>query len=604
MADGMMTEQQMAQLLSLSGEDFDTETMTFAGKLPQRQADELRSAIQANDMTRVNTIVRNAPSSIDPKDVQKMQAAVQKNDFVVKMVEVNRALNQLTQKQQAGEELNKSEETFLSQKKQIEAGNKKLEEYYPKAFGKEDPKEKAAENSSDKAKGDFGFAGDWQFEDPKKMEWLPIFEKSVFDPLTKMGGEKDIGDFVITLGTTILVNMPLGMIAESINQKRTNKKESDKKAKDNREAAIDSNLKNRGLTRNDLASQLAHEAKNWLLNDAGYKDLPKTGPYTAYQKAMIEKRDFAAKLPRKPDGDLDWSKMDSKQRKKYAKYVTIYSQSPKWNSYMCEMCGVKIKPEEYEKQAKASAQMYVANQVAADKVSDGLDIPTAPEMPGIEQTTPKHTPTGPAPTGPVPTTPAPTHATTPTGPAPTGPAPTGPIPTTPAPTHATTPTGPAPTGPAPTGPIPTTPAPTHATTPTGPAPTGPAPTGPIPTTPAPTHATTPTMTAPTVIKDATKAEIARKTIEEAHQLPPLENVNVTGTPKKPMITDQNGNLVPYTPESYQDAKKNAERVKREITANNDAMNQVNQQLKTLENNRNGNQPGGVNLPTNIQQKTH
>ncbi len=615
MADGLMTEQQMEHLLSMSGEDFDAEAIAFSGKLPVGQAAQLQAAIQANDMSRVNEIVRNAPSSIDPKDVQKMQAAVQKNDFVVKMVEVNRALNQLTLKQQSGAELNNAETTFLSQKKQIEAGNKKLEEYYPKAFGKEEPAKEGAEKSSDKAKGDFGFAGDWQFADPKDMEWLPIFEKSVFDPLKKIGGEKDIGDFVITLGTTILINMPLGFATEAINQRRTKNEEANKKAKENREAAIDNNLKNRGLTRNDLASQLAHEAKDWILNDPKYKNLPEHGPYTDYQKAMIEKRDFAAKLPRKPDGDLDWSKMDSKQQKKYAKYVTIYSQSPKWRNYLCEMCGVQIKAEEYEKQAKAAAQMMVANNVAADKASDGLDIPTAPEMPNLAEEAAMDTSrtsdvpsrhATPAPRGPAP------HGSAPTGPAPAtppphGPAPTGPAPVTPAPTLA--PRGPAPAGststsfatPAPVTPAPATPAPT------GPAPVTPAPTL-APRGPAPAGSTStsfatpaPTLAPPHSSEEAARSEAARQAIEEAHTPEQLEEIAVKGTAQNPVVITPDGKKVPYSSESLDEAKRKVDKLKREKIATDEAQANANQKMNALNRARTGAESTGN---TQTSTRTH
>ncbi len=586
MANGMLTEQQMEQLLSMSGEDFDAEAQTFAGKLPAREAYELRAAIQSNDMGRINEIVRNAPSSVDPKDMQKMQAAVQKNEFVTKMVEVNRVHTQLSKKKTEGTELTTAEEKFLSQAEQIEAGNKKLEEYYPKAFGK-DGAEQGKENASDKNKGEFGFAGDWQFEDPKKMDWLPIFDKTIFDPLKQFKGEKDIGDLVINVGVSLLVNMPMGFVAETLNQKRSNMKESDKKAKEGRESAIDSNLKNRGLSRNDLASQLAHEAKDWILNDPKYKNLPEKGPHNDYQKALIEKRDFAASLPKKENGDLDFGKMTSKQQKKYAQYVSIYSQSPKWRGYMCEMCGVKIKPDEYKKQAKTAAQMIVAQKVAEEKVAGGLEVPSTPKMPDLSasQTPVSHASASVA---------SRNYATTeqaPSGPAPRGPATTGRSPSSPS-----SPSSPAPRGPAPRDPASSI----HA--PTSPAPRGPAPSMQTPTGATPSVQTSTgqeqtssasSLAVPKVSKEAKKAEQARQVIEEVHTNPELAGVTVKGTPKNPVIINEDGTKVPYTPETLNEAKKKVDKVKREKTANDEAMANANQKVQALTNARNGTEKQGA-----------
>lgn len=213
-------------------------------------------------------------------------------------------------------------------------------------------------------KGEYGFAGDWQFEDPKKMEWLPLFEKTVFDPMKKFGNEKELGDLVLDVAFTAAL-MPVEFLAEALKQRRENKKESAKRLEDNRNNAIETNLRNRGLSRNDLASRLAHETKNWILNDPNYASIPDTGPYTKYEKAMKQKKDFAASLPRKQNGDLDWDKMTKKQQKQYAEYMSSYAMSDKWINYTREMMGVQIKKDEVIKQVNIAKEMRVDDPLLA-----------------------------------------------------------------------------------------------------------------------------------------------------------------------------------------------------------------------------------------------
>ena len=237
-------------------------------------------------------------------------------------------------------------------------------------------------------KGEYGFAGDWQFADPKKMEWLPLIEKTVLDPMKKFGNEKDLSDLVIDVACAAAM-MPIEFAVEALKQRRDNKKESEKRLNNNRNNAIDSNLRSRGLTRNDLASRLAHETKNWILNDPNYASIADTGPYTKYEKAMKAKKDFAASLPRKENGDLDWSKMSSKQQKQYAQYMSAYSLSHKWQNYVCEMAGVQFKTKEFIEQSNIAAQMQVEDPLLAKaeqaKAQGNVSASTMQRMQNIEQ---------------------------------------------------------------------------------------------------------------------------------------------------------------------------------------------------------------------------
>lgn len=564
-----LTERQMARLLKMSGDDFDEQMAEFTGKVPQKEAEEFRAAVQSNDMGRVQMMMNNMQGSLDVADFQKMQVAVQKNTFVRQVVEAARAYNMVETKKKEGKVLLAQEERFLSQSKQIEERIAYAAQLYPEAVAegplaqkemeditplmakertdgvymkmtekeaqKDEPgkdehesntvgsetitssgktttfnmthpidhealregyvdstipdatpatdvndinfspeakqpyrygdenetataswsgapivmdadltPEKAEENgrltakpgayrgfkdpdtydsftgdtdfikegiraNNDQAaarrgeavdpgkltdlypsKGEYGFAGDWQFEDPKKMDWLPLFEKTVFDPLKKFGNEKELGDLVMDVAFAVAM-MPVEFLAEALKQRRDNKKESNKRLEDNRNNAIDTNLRNRGLSRNDLASRLAHETKNWILNDPNYASISDTGPYTKYEKAMKQKKDFAASLPRKQNGDLDWSKMTKKQQKQYAEYMSAYAMSDKWLNYTREMMGVQVRKDEIVKQVNTAKEMRVddpllakAEQAKAQSVAQEAVQAPVPQQPQAE----------------------------------------------------------------------------------------------------------------------------------------------------------------------------------------------------------------------------
>ncbi len=225
----------------------------------------------------------------------------------------------------------------------------------------------------DRMQGEFGYAGDWQFYEQKKTDWLPIFEKTVLEPMKKFGGEKEIGDLIMNVMFQASM-VPLEFLTAYLKQRTEKNKEAKKKFDDSRDAAIDNNLKNRGLSRNDLASQLAHRAKNWILNDPRYSNLPKEGPYTKLEQALVARRDFAQSLPRTSNGDLDWGKMTSKQQKQYASYMLSFANSPQWKGYVFEMAGVRWKSSEFERQAKIASQMQVRDSF----VNTNQPLPTPP----------------------------------------------------------------------------------------------------------------------------------------------------------------------------------------------------------------------------------
>ncbi len=417
-------------------------------------------------------------------------------------------------------------------------------------------------------KGEYGFAGDWQFANPKKMDWLPLFEKTVIDPMKKFGGEKEIGDLIVNVMYTVAL-MPVEFAAEALKQRRENKKESAKRLKDNRENAIDSNLKNRGLGRNDLVSRLAHEAKDWILNDPRYANLPEKGPFTKYEKAMLEKRDFAKSLPRKENGDLDWGKMSKSQQNKYGRYVSAYALSDKWMSYACEMMGVQIKRSEVLDQIKAASQM---------KVADPLLAKAAQVQAAENAATPKVVSPTVAPTRSEPERTDRGETETPT-PAHTAPGRTGRS-ATEAPTLAHTTPGRMDRGET------ETPTPAYTT----PERTGRSePGAPTPAYTEPERAgMSDTVAAPSAVRSKAEVE-AQKELEDLKKLEPLADVKISGTPKNPKITLPDGTVLAADNATKEQLEEEARRLERRARELKERAEKTNENMRSVNRSRTGQQ---------------
>ena len=192
-------------------------------------------------------------------------------------------------------------------------------------------------------------------EDLSVIDWNQVLDKGL-DRLRKMESVKKPDDLVFALLEVMLLS-PIDMLTDALEQTRKNMKENRKKEVAKRRSFIENNLKSNGLTMTSLAAKLSQQVQNWLLNDAAYENLPAQGPYTKYQKAIIEKKNFAAGLPKSADGNIDFSRMSFFQKRRFATYVTHFARSGLWRQYLNEMSGVRLRESEAQSVKNSAVRM-------------------------------------------------------------------------------------------------------------------------------------------------------------------------------------------------------------------------------------------------------
>ncbi len=198
-------------------------------------------------------------------------------------------------------------------------------------------------------------------DDLKTVDSSKIFEKGL-SRLEKLGSGKNPDDLVIQVFEVALL-APIDMMTEWLNQISANMKENNKIRQAKRNEFIDANLRNNGFTMPKLAALLSHDTQEWLLNDPEYKKLPKEGPYSKYEKALMEKRDFAASLPKNENGTINFEKMSRAQKKRYTTYMTHYAQVPPFKNVAYEVTGLALMGKELKEMASKAAKMQTV-QVA------------------------------------------------------------------------------------------------------------------------------------------------------------------------------------------------------------------------------------------------
>ena len=221
----------------------------------------------------------------------------------------------------------------------------------------------------DLAKEIFGAGSNKQFEDPEKIDWAKFREEVIWKQLDKIDQEKNLADLGLNLFMIVAFEIPAALILNLTQQMREVNKKNEEKAKTNYNNAIDSNLKQRGYSRNDFISELALKAKQWICDDSALQgvDLKHPGKLTPYQKAHLKKYLFAQSLPRTADGkDLDFKKFSRKQRKQYNQYVAIAMRSEPMHSYINSQTGVRLKNEDLAQFAMTAADMNLAGGLERD----------------------------------------------------------------------------------------------------------------------------------------------------------------------------------------------------------------------------------------------
>lgn len=188
-----------------------------------------------------------------------------------------------------------------------------------------------------------------------KVEILPAFEAGLQEIHKSIQQAKDPADLAFNL----IFGIALGCLKSTENMfKQLNKTmdENNKIKRKQLKAYIDDNLKTNGSSMGKLSAELARYTQSNLLNDPRYANLPAKGK-TRLEKALISKRNFAASLPKKADGSIDFDKMSGAQKRRYTSYMTALAYSPEWYYYVNGQCGICLPKSTYKSIKNTAANL-------------------------------------------------------------------------------------------------------------------------------------------------------------------------------------------------------------------------------------------------------
>lgn len=359
-------EEQILSYLSTEGSDGKGPLgEQFAAQLKKKYAKELHEfSVESDFLDNENKSQTQTDNSLDMKNEPTVISYEQENTPEIEKTEMstNSDLNPIKMTYNTEDKpdatplsqtsnTTQSNESPLTQEQEKQAAQEAAED-------REEFNNEATISLGDKTKDVYGAGTDDQFADPKSFDWFAFRKETMWDPLQKAASEKTMADMALAMFTAVILDSPAKMLANWQKQRHDIKKEDKKTQKTNRDNAIDANLKQRGLNRNDLVSDLAHKSKAWILDDSVVKNLP-TSSLTKVQKAHLRKYKFAQSLPKTKDGDLDFGKFSSAQLKKYQDYVMTYATLPEWRNDAQEKMGVRLKQDELENQAKIAHEMKI-----------------------------------------------------------------------------------------------------------------------------------------------------------------------------------------------------------------------------------------------------
>lgn len=179
-----------------------------------------------------------------------------------------------------------------------------------------------------------------------EVEVLPAFEAGLQEVHKSIQQAKDPADLAFNL----MFGMLMGFLKSAENMlKQLNKTidENNKIKRKQLQSYIDNNLKTNDSSIGKLSAELARYTQLNLLNDPRYAKLPAKGR-NRLEKALISKRDFAASLPKKADGNINFDKMSWFQKRRYASYMTALAYSPTWYHYANGKCGIRLPKNTYK----------------------------------------------------------------------------------------------------------------------------------------------------------------------------------------------------------------------------------------------------------------
>lgn len=250
-----------------------------------------------------------------------------------------------------------------------------------------DENDKPAEKEQDKSaldKPTFAAKKEPELTDPETIDWGKFREEVIWKNLNNLGKSGNIADMGFAMFTTLFIDMAADAIDNLVKQMKEINKANEKKKKDLRDTTIDNNLKDNGLTRETFARTLAVEVKNWIMDTSHVQGLDLSNPskLTPAQKFAIKKAEFARRLPKTENGDIDFEKMSKSQKAQYDRYLVMYANSSKWLQKSDQILGVRVTKKELlsfiidARQAKPKGGLeHLYEDVRVDKKAPKRETP-------------------------------------------------------------------------------------------------------------------------------------------------------------------------------------------------------------------------------------
>lgn len=261
----------------------------------------------------------------------------------------------------------------LSSKTPIDAINKSYDELSALKKTKEELEKKAEEAKEEENKEPT--ADQQSLINPsafkakaEEIDWIKFREEVIWKQLDNILKERP-ADMGLTMVQALLIDTPAIIINFFLKHYREAKKKKAKAEKENRANHIKACLDSRGgkMTRNDLISRLAIEAKQWIMDDKIVRNFPNNrANLSPYQRAQFKKWLFSTSLPLTKDFDLDFNRFTKAQKKQYKEYLRIYANIEPWVSKSNILCGVKLSQSERQKDVDVAFSMNIKGGLDKD----------------------------------------------------------------------------------------------------------------------------------------------------------------------------------------------------------------------------------------------
>lgn len=326
------------------------------------------------------------PLTQDEKDLKEFNEIKRQEDFADKRVAQieQRAQKEGQPKEDYWTDLEESNQMVEQMRKDYEQNYHREKEDINQPT---DENDKPAEKEQDKSaldKPSFAAKKEPELTDPETIDWGKFREEVIWKNLNNLGKSGNIADMGFAMFTTLFIDMAADAIDNLVKQMKQINKANEKKKKDLRDTTIDNNLKDNGLTRETFARTLAVEVKNWIMDTSHVQGLDLSNPskLTPAQKFAIKKAEFARRLPKTENGDIDFEKMSKSQKAQYDRYLVMYANSSKWLQKSDQILGVRVTKKELlsfiadARQAKPKGGLeHLYEDVRVDKKAPKRETP-------------------------------------------------------------------------------------------------------------------------------------------------------------------------------------------------------------------------------------